>query len=301
MNVSKSDSKATVVAALIAAIAAIVVALIHYYPWPNRAMRISGTVVDSESNEGIGQARMILSGRAEAYLTEDNGNFKIEITAKEEDATLLRVRVSRAGYKVYDESVSPPLDRLIIPLQKLASEPMPPARGSAAPADSGTASESNNDAVKRGRAEPPVYRTAKIPLPVDQGQITYRIESCKREGNSSLACYGFVTNGGSTTRRILLISGQRGGIRSTALDGLGKTKAIDEQANEYVASQIFLANQGSPETGQFFYDLRPRLQVPLTIRFANFDAAAGALYSLEIHGSDGTPLNVVFNQIVVGN
>lgn len=296
MPASKSESKTTIVAATITAIAAIVVALIHYYPQPRRdipaprqALRIAGTVVDSESKLGVGQARIVLSGRTEGYITEDNGNFEIEVASKEKEGELLRVRVSKNGYDVYDESVRAPSDRLIIQLKKVDLVP----------------SQSPHAVIRSNDAEPaatvnrgPVPAKAAI---VDLRHITYQVDSCEREGSSSLACRGFVTNNGDAARRILLISEQRGGIRSTALDGLGRTKAIDELANEYAAKQISLANQGSPDTGQFFYDLRPGLHVPLTIRFNNFDANAKSLYSLEIHGSDGTALDVVFPPIPVAH
>ncbi len=114
-----------VIVAIVGAIATILVAIIQIYPALRHGsitqvnLHIAGTVVDADTNVGIGQAQIILSGRTEAYVTEDNGNFRIDITGSEDEARRLRVRVNKRGYKPYDQSVIPPLDSLIVQLQKL--------------------------------------------------------------------------------------------------------------------------------------------------------------------------------------
>jgi hypothetical protein len=116
-------AKPTVLVAIITVAGAILVALIQYQPWQHRgdqpiALHVAGTIVDSDTNQGIGQAQITLSGRTENYWTEDNGNFRIDIMGNADEARRLRIRVNKKGYRTYDQSVTPPLDTLIIPLQK---------------------------------------------------------------------------------------------------------------------------------------------------------------------------------------
>src|SRR5215472_7960789 len=40
---------------------------------------VAGRVVDEVSNDPIGQAAVTIAGRPESYITEDNGNFRIEL------------------------------------------------------------------------------------------------------------------------------------------------------------------------------------------------------------------------------
>jgi hypothetical protein len=78
---------------------------------------ISGTVVDTE-NRAVPQALVSVSGRTESYVTEDNGNFRLEFSAKRAEIGDLRIRVTKDGFKVYDASVIPPVEDLIIQLRK---------------------------------------------------------------------------------------------------------------------------------------------------------------------------------------
>jgi hypothetical protein len=130
-------------------------------------------------------------------------------------------------------------------------------------------------------------------------QVAYQIDSCKREGPSSVSCQGSITNNGQQMRRILLLSEQLGGIRSAVFDQYGITQAIDENAGTHHAARLSLANQASPQEGQFSYDLHPGLRVPLGITFDNFDPGPKSLYSLEIRGTDGAPIVVSFKNLPV--
>jgi hypothetical protein len=87
------------------------------------------------------------------------------------------------------------------------------------------------------------------------------------------------------------------GIRNVGFDRYGISQAIDENAGSHIATRISLANQSSPETGQFSYDLRPGLRVPLTVTFDNFNRDFKDLYSVEIRGSDGAPIAVSFRNL----
>jgi Carboxypeptidase regulatory-like domain len=71
---------------------------------------ISGIVVDRDTNQGIGQALITLAGRTEQCVTEDSGNFRIDLPS--DSPKRLRLRVSKSGFQPLDTSVEPPADNL---------------------------------------------------------------------------------------------------------------------------------------------------------------------------------------------
>ena len=77
---------------------------------------ISGIVVDRDTNQGIGQAVITLAGRTEQYVTEDSGNFRIDLPS--DSPKRLRLRVSKSGFQPLDTSVEPPADNLVLLLRK---------------------------------------------------------------------------------------------------------------------------------------------------------------------------------------
>lgn len=77
---------------------------------------ISGIVVDADTNQGIGQASITLVGRTEQYVTENSGNFGIELPS--DIPKRIRLHVSKAGFQPLDMSVEPPKDNLVLPLRK---------------------------------------------------------------------------------------------------------------------------------------------------------------------------------------
>jgi 4-amino-4-deoxy-L-arabinose transferase-like glycosyltransferase len=80
---------------------------------------VAGTVEDEATHEGVGQADVLLEGFNSPYKTEENGNFRIELKGKIRQSERLRIRVSKAGYKPFDATLTPPKDDFIVPLQKL--------------------------------------------------------------------------------------------------------------------------------------------------------------------------------------
>jgi Carboxypeptidase regulatory-like domain len=110
--------------ALITSVATIAAALIMAFgpswwrpgPKPDGHFVIAGTVVDSASNRAIPQATVSTSGRTEKYITEDNGNFRLEIRGLSEGERV-RIHVTKDGYRPYDEAVSPPSENLIVMLK----------------------------------------------------------------------------------------------------------------------------------------------------------------------------------------
>lgn len=77
---------------------------------------ISGIVVEEVTNRGIGQATITLGGSAGQYLTEDSGNFIINLAG--DVPKRLRLRVSKDGFQPLDTSVEPPADNLVLSLRK---------------------------------------------------------------------------------------------------------------------------------------------------------------------------------------
>jgi len=116
--------RVSVKAAIIGAVAVIFAAIIAIIgPWllnhksdSQKNIVIAGTVVDRDSNRGIGQAKIVVVGRSQQYVTEDNGNFRIEFPNGA--AGRFRIHVEKDGYVEFDTTVEPPEDSLIWPLHK---------------------------------------------------------------------------------------------------------------------------------------------------------------------------------------
>src|SRR5712691_6824149 len=96
--------------AIIGAAAVIIAALISIYPSLRKKATeapavLAGTVVDRDTNRAIGHATIVITGRAEQAVTDDNGSFRIDIPA---GAPLqLRLHVSKTGYQILDTIVAP--------------------------------------------------------------------------------------------------------------------------------------------------------------------------------------------------
>jgi hypothetical protein len=112
--------KPTIVAAIITAVGVIAAALIGIYPklqngTANAPQVLAGNVVEVGNNRAVGQAIIVIVGRAEEAVTDDNGNFRIDIPAGV--SRQLRLRVSKPGFKTLDTTVEPS-ENLILPLSK---------------------------------------------------------------------------------------------------------------------------------------------------------------------------------------
>jgi hypothetical protein len=81
------------------------------------SLTIAGTVVDASTNRAIGQARISIVGRAETSVTEDNGNFRIELHSALPKDGSVRLHVVKDGYVPSDETTTE-TDTLIIQLRK---------------------------------------------------------------------------------------------------------------------------------------------------------------------------------------
>ena len=72
--------------------------------------------MDQDTNQGIGQARIAIAGRTEEYVTEDTGNFRIDLHKNAQKR--VRLHVSKIGFQSVDTSVEPPADNLVLQLRK---------------------------------------------------------------------------------------------------------------------------------------------------------------------------------------
>jgi hypothetical protein len=77
---------------------------------------IAGIVVNQETNQGIGHAAISIAGRVEEYLTEDTGNFRINLPA--DAPKRVRLRVSKSGFQPLDTSIEQGAENTILQLHK---------------------------------------------------------------------------------------------------------------------------------------------------------------------------------------
>jgi Carboxypeptidase regulatory-like domain len=110
-------------AALIAA--AIVGAILQPSWWrsdsstaPRTSLTVAGRVVDFRTNLGIGQASVSIVGRSETDVTEDNGNFRINLQPPAPKDGTVRVHVVKTGYAPGDETTTP-TETLIVQLRQM--------------------------------------------------------------------------------------------------------------------------------------------------------------------------------------
>ena len=110
--------KPTLTGTIIGAVAIVVAALIGIYPSirkQNTTQVIAGMVVEQSTNRGIGQATILLAGRTEEYVTEDSGNFRIQLQASAPNR--VRLHVTKVGFQPLDITVEPQ-ENLILQLRK---------------------------------------------------------------------------------------------------------------------------------------------------------------------------------------
>jgi hypothetical protein len=80
---------------------------------------VAGRVVDEVSNDPIGQAAVTIAGRPESYITEDNGNFRIELDRSAAISHRVRIQVSKNSYAIWDRSIDVPGENLIVQWRRL--------------------------------------------------------------------------------------------------------------------------------------------------------------------------------------
>jgi hypothetical protein len=110
--------KVTIIAAIIGGVCILLAAGIQRYGWPSQPENvvITGMVIDQRTNLGIAQASIYVVGHPEQYLTEDNGNFRFALLANK--STVIRLHVTKSGYRTLDRTVHVPAEGLTLVLQK---------------------------------------------------------------------------------------------------------------------------------------------------------------------------------------
>ncbi len=76
---------------------------------------VAGRVVDAGTNIGLGHANISFAGRSEAYVTDDNGNFRIRMGAPSPSEGV-RLLVRKSGCTSVDQVVNAPVENLILML-----------------------------------------------------------------------------------------------------------------------------------------------------------------------------------------
>jgi hypothetical protein len=107
--------------ALITGAGVVIAAVIGIYPQirggrSDAESAVAGIVVEQDTDRGIGQATITVAGRTEQYVTEDSGNFRIDLPAGAPKR--LRLHVSKTGFQPLDMSVQAPAENLVLPLHK---------------------------------------------------------------------------------------------------------------------------------------------------------------------------------------
>jgi hypothetical protein len=81
-------------------------------------LAVTGTTVDAISNDSIKQAQITLVGRPESAVSDDNGNFRLELRTHGEAQADLRLRVTKVGYEPYDSQITAPANGFVVPLRR---------------------------------------------------------------------------------------------------------------------------------------------------------------------------------------
>ena len=76
---------------------------------------LAGRVIDARTSAGLSHASISLAGRSEGYLTDDNGNFRIRLTAPVSTEGV-RLQIKKTGCDPHDQVVRPPVENLMFEL-----------------------------------------------------------------------------------------------------------------------------------------------------------------------------------------
>jgi hypothetical protein len=85
---------------------------------PEVHLTLAGTIVDAATSNPIGQAAISLADMSEHTVSEDNGNFWLDLTGKISQPRI-RVHVTKDGYSPFDGSVQLPAGGFVIQLHHL--------------------------------------------------------------------------------------------------------------------------------------------------------------------------------------
>lgn len=115
------NNRTQIVLAIIALVSAVLVALIQFKPLEKKEnplpVSIAGRVIDEKSNP-VSRAEITITGRPERCVSEDNGNFTIDLNPPPADKQV-RLLISKAGYDSVDQfALLPPANNLTILMKR---------------------------------------------------------------------------------------------------------------------------------------------------------------------------------------
>jgi hypothetical protein len=79
---------------------------------PEEDLVVAGTIVDRDTNSGLGQAKIAIVGESSSITSEDTGNFRIVLPVKH--GGRVRLTVTKIGYLDVDQSVMPPAHDVVL-------------------------------------------------------------------------------------------------------------------------------------------------------------------------------------------
>lgn len=85
---------------------------------PKTGIGLAGTVVDESTNEPIAQATVNLPNENVRDTSENNGNFRLELTQKL-NGQRVHINVVKPGYRPFDATVEVPSEDFIVKLHHL--------------------------------------------------------------------------------------------------------------------------------------------------------------------------------------
>ena len=75
-------------------------------------------MVEDESGRPLGQVIVGLADGTIQDLSEDNGNFSLDLTKRERNSGTARIHATKKGYKPYDGTVVLPESQFVILLRR---------------------------------------------------------------------------------------------------------------------------------------------------------------------------------------
>jgi len=84
---------------------------------PDSPLVVAGTVLN-ESNRPIAHATITRTGHGENCQSEDNGNYRLDLTGKVRKSDRVPIHVSKEGYAPYDATAEVPSETFVIHLKQ---------------------------------------------------------------------------------------------------------------------------------------------------------------------------------------
>ncbi|MHC5914715.1 MAG: hypothetical protein ACYTXE_27825 [Nostoc sp.] len=127
------------------------------------------------------------------------------------------------------------------------------------------------------------------------GNLKFKFLKC-HASEDKVGCDIQVYNPTSIDRTLFIASKQKGGIRSTAFDGLGITTMIDANGASYPADTVLFANHSGGETGQSNFKVYSKTPTKLSVIFTGVESPA-TISRLELSVGENTSSGLIYDRI----